>query len=179
MKFIIAFAFFFALSCSQKQTIPPVKLQTLEGKQLSLKELKGKKVVIYVWSRTCVGHAKDLKLLNEISKKRKDLYVLSYAVAMVKEDVIKSYKEIGIKPDFITVLDPEVKFNEYYRIVFLPSTFIFDEKGVFIGSYPGLPQDKLSSLRSSPSSSFSFSFRSSDSLTSISSPTKSQPFVKG
>ncbi len=179
MKVIIALALFFALSCSEKQTIPPIELHTLEGRRLSLKELKGKKVVIYVWSRTCAGHSKDLRLLDEISKNRKDIYVVSYAVAMVKEDVIKSYKEIGIQPKFITVLDPEVKFNEYYKIVFLPSTFIFDERGKFVGSYPGLPQDKLSSLRSSPSNSFNFSFKSSDFPISISFPTKSQPLVKG
>jgi len=179
VKVIIAIALFLALSCGERQSIPPIIVKTLEGKKLSLKELRGKKVVIYVWSRTCVGHAKDLKLLNEISKSRKDLYVISYAVAMVKEDVIKSYKEIGIKPEFITLLDPEVRFNEYYKIVFLPSTFIFDEKGMFLGSYPGLPQDKLSSLRSSLSSSINFSSKLSDSPIFISFPTKSQPFVKG
>ncbi len=179
MILVFVFLTLFLFSCNQRELIPPITVQTIDDGKLNLRSLKGKKVVLYVWSKTCVGHSKDLKLLDQISKERKDLYVISYAVAMVKEDVIKSYKEIDIEPSFITALDPEVKLNDYYRIVFLPSTFIFDERGMLIGSYPGLPGDILSSLRSSSSSSFLFSSRSSPSSTLISFPTRIQPFVKG
>jgi len=158
LSVFLAFLIAFLLSCTQRDSIPPLKLQTLEGKELYLRDLKGKKVVI---------------------KERKDLYVISYAVAMEKEDVLKSYKDLGISPNFRTVLDPEVKFNEYYRIVFLPSTFVFDERGRFINSYPGFPKDILSSLKSSSSNSFLFSSKLSSGLTSIGLPIKRRPFVKG
>ena len=167
------------VSCTQREVIPPLFLETLDGSKVSLNQFKGKKILIYVWSRTCAGHSEQLKLLNELSEKRKDLYIISYAVAMVREDVVKSYRDIGISPKFLTVLDPEVKFNEYYRIVFLPSTYLFDERGKFIKAYPGLPEDILSSLNSSSSNSLLFSSKMSSGLTLISLPTKSWAFVKG
>ena len=57
---------------------------------------------------------------------------------MEREDVIKSYKDIGIEPKFITLIDTEVRFNDPFPIPFLPSTYLFDEKGKLIKSYPGL-----------------------------------------
>jgi cytochrome oxidase Cu insertion factor (SCO1/SenC/PrrC family) len=167
------------VSCTQREVVPPLSLETLDGSKVSLNQFKGKKVVLYVWSRTCVGHSEQLKLLNELAEKRKDLYIISYAVAMVREDVVKSYRDIGISPKFITVLDPEVKFNEYYRIVFLPSTYLFDEKGRFIKVYPGLPKDIFSNLNSSSSNSFLLSSIESSGLTLISLPAKNWAFVKG
>jgi hypothetical protein len=167
------------VSCTQREVIPPLSLETLDGGKVSLNQFKGKKLILYVWSRTCAGHSEQLKLLNELSEKRKDFYVISYAVAMVREDVVKSYRDIGISPKFLTVLDPEVKFNEYYRIVFLPSTYLFDERGRFIKAYPGLPKDIFSSLNSSSSNSLLFSSKVSSGLTLISLPAKNWAFVKG
>lgn len=167
------------VSCTQREVIPPLSLETLDGSKVSLNQLKGKKLILYVWSRTCAGHSEQLKLLNELSEKRKDLYIISYAVAMVREDVVKSYRDIGISPKFLTVLDPEVKFNEYYRIVFLPSTYLFDERGKLIKVYPGLPKDIFSSLNSSSSNSLLFSSKVSSGLTLISLPAKNWAFVKG
>jgi len=167
------------VSCTQREVIPPLSLETLDGSKVSLNQFKGKKIILYVWSRTCAGHSEQLKLLNELSEKRKDLYIISYAVAMLQEDMIKSYRDIGISPKFLTVLDPEVKFNEYYRIVFLTSTYLFDERGRFTKAYPGLPKDLLSSVNSSSSNSLLLSSKVSSGFTFISLPTKSWAFVKG
>ncbi len=175
----VLFLLFLLISCSERDRIPPLSLETLDGGKVSLRQFKGKKVVLYVWSRSCAGHSEQLKLLNALSEKEKNLYIVSYAVAMVKEDVIKSYREIGIEPKFLTLLDPEVKFNDYYRILFLPSTYFFDERGKFIKAYPGLPEDIISSLKSSSSNSLFFSSGSSSGPTFISLPTKSWALVKG
>jgi len=179
LRLIGLFLILLFVSCTQREVIPPLSLETLDGSKVSLNQLKGKKVVLYVWSRTCAGHSEQLKLLNELSEKRKDLYIISYAIAMVREDVIKSYRDIGISPKFLTVLDPEVKFNEYYRIVFLPSTYLFDERGRFIRAYPGLPEAIFSNLNSSSSNSLLLSSIASSGPTLISLPAKNWAFVKG
>ncbi len=95
-------------------------------------------MLLYVWSRTCAGHSEHLKELNKLVESKRDYLIISYAVAMEPEDVKRSYKELGIKPRFLTLVDPAVKFNDYYPITFLPSTYIFDEKGRFVRSAPGL-----------------------------------------
>ncbi|MEM2696178.1 MAG: TlpA disulfide reductase family protein, partial [Thermoproteota archaeon] len=123
--------------CS-KETLPKIQVRTLEGKEVYLSDYKGQKILIYVWSRTCVGHSEHLRRLNDLQEKKKYYLIISYAVAMEPEDVKRSYKELGIKPRFLTLVDTAVKFNDYYPITFLPSTYIFDEKGRFVRSAPGL-----------------------------------------
>lgn len=120
--------------------MPPIKVKTLEGKDFYLPELRGTKTLVYVWSRTCAGHSRDLKLLNSIQEKG-TYKVVSYAVAMEPKDVMASYQELGIKPKFLTLVDTEVRFNEYFSITFLPSTYLFDQKGRLTGSYAGLPEE--------------------------------------
>ncbi|MCS7083863.1 MAG: TlpA family protein disulfide reductase [Aquificaceae bacterium] len=130
-------ALLWLFSC--KNALPRIKVKDLSGAELYLSSLKGKPVILYVWSRTCVGHERHLKELQRIAIERKDLYVVSYAVAMEVKDVQNSYKEMGIKnPSFITLVDTPVRLNEFYTIEFLPSTFVFDSSGKLIGVKPGL-----------------------------------------
>lgn len=136
-KYLLLLLSLLFISCS-KDTLPKIEVKTIEGKKVYLSDYKGKKVLLYVWSRTCAGHSKDLGKLNQITEERKDYTIISYAIAMEKEDVIKSYKDIGIEPKFITLIDTEVRFNDHFPITFLPSTYLFDEKGKLIKSYPGL-----------------------------------------
>lgn len=127
------------LSCSSKDTLPDITVKDMKGKEVKLSSYKGKKTIIYVWSRTCAGHTKDLKKLSGLVNKHPDYRIISYAVAMDIKDVQQSYQQIGIKPNFITLIDPSVKFNDYFPITFLPSTYLFDSKGKLIASYAGLP----------------------------------------
>jgi peroxiredoxin len=135
--FKLFFALLLLFSCTQ-DSLPRIKVKELGGRSLYLTELKGKKTLIYVWSRTCAGHSKDLRELNKMVGERRDYRIVSYAVAMEEEDVKKSYKELGIEPKFITLVDTEVKLGEYFPITFLPSTYLFDERGRLVKSVPGL-----------------------------------------
>jgi peroxiredoxin len=121
-----------------RESLPSITVRDLEGREHNLREYKGKKLILYVWSRTCAGHSRDLRLLNEIVDKKGEYTVISYAVAMEPEDVRKSYEELGIKPRFITLIDTGVRFNDYIPITFLPSTYLFDRDGRLIKSSPGL-----------------------------------------
>ncbi|MFN3976678.1 MAG: TlpA family protein disulfide reductase [Aquificaceae bacterium] len=136
-KNLLLFLSLLLLSCSG-DTLPKIEVKTLEGKRVYLSDYRGKKVLLYVWSRTCAGHSKDLGRLNQLTEEKRDYTIISYAVAMDVQDVISSYKELKLEPRFITLVDTEVRLNDSFPITFLPSTYIFDEKGRFIRSYPGL-----------------------------------------
>lgn len=136
-KNLLLFLSLLLLSCSG-DTLPKIEVKTLEGKRVYLSDYRGKKVLLYVWSRTCAGHSKDLGRLNQLTEEKRDYTIISYAVAMDIQDVISSYKELKLEPRFITLVDTEVRLNDSFPITFLPSTYIFDEKGRFIRSYPGL-----------------------------------------
>lgn len=127
----------FLISCTG-ESLPKIQVRTIDGKSVYLSDYKGKRILLYVWSKTCAGHSKDLKELSRLVEEKKDYLIISYAVAMEPKDVVDSYKDLNINPRFLTLVDTEVKFNDYFPITFLPSTFVFDEKGKFIKSSPGL-----------------------------------------
>ncbi len=127
-------------SCAPKQELPPIKVRDLEGKKVRLDSLRGKKTLLYVWSRTCAGHSKDLKRLNLLVQERRDYRIVSYAIAMEPQDVKASYGELKIDPHFMTLVDTPVAFNDHFPIVYLPSTYLFDERGRLIKTFYGLPE---------------------------------------
>ena len=139
MRIFFLLLFFFLVSCSSKDSIPDIQVKDLEGRNTRLTTFKGKPLVLYVWSKTCAGHAEDLKRLNRLLEEYKDYQIISYAIAMEPQDVKKSYEELKIVPNFKTLVDTSVEFNRYYPIVYLPSTYLFDEKGRFVKSFYGLP----------------------------------------
>ncbi|ADC89182.1 alkyl hydroperoxide reductase/ Thiol specific antioxidant/ Mal allergen [Thermocrinis albus DSM 14484] len=143
MKRLWVLFLLFLWACSPKDSLPPVKVLDLKGRQVNLDSFRGRPVILYVWSRTCAGHATQLSLLHELAQRRKDLTVISYAIAMDPAAVSQSYLSLGLKPSFITLVDPEVKISEYYTITFLPSTFFFDERGRLVKIYAGLPYDSF------------------------------------
>jgi peroxiredoxin len=130
---------FLLLSCSSKDMLPDISVKNLKGEEVKLSSYKGQKTLIYVWSRTCAGHTKDLKKLSMLVNQYPYYRIISYAVAMDVKDVEQSYQQIGINPNFVTLVDPSVKFNDYFPITFLPSTYLFDSKGKLVASYAGLP----------------------------------------
>ncbi|MCS7170793.1 MAG: TlpA family protein disulfide reductase [Aquificaceae bacterium] len=125
------------LSCGDEK-LPKIPVKTLDNKTVYLSDYRGKDVLLYVWSRTCAGHTKDLKKLTQIAEAKKDYTIISYAVAMETQDVVRSYKELGIDGGFVTLVDTGVRLNDHIPITFLPSTYLFDKRGRFLRAYPGL-----------------------------------------
>ncbi len=128
-------------SCSAKDTLPNISVKDLSGREVELGSYRGKKTILYVWSRTCAGHTKDLIKLGKLVQEYPNYTIVSYAIAMDTRDVIESYKQLGITPNFTTLVDTSVKFNDYFPITFLPSTYIFDKSGKLLASYAGLPDN--------------------------------------
>ncbi len=131
---------FLTFSCQNIPTLPDITVRDIKGEKVKLIQYKGKKTIIYVWSRTCAGHTKDLKSLNRLVEEHPSYSIISYAVAMDVKDVIVSYRDLSIKPRFETLVDTSVEFNNYFPITFLPSTYVFDKDGKLLASYAGLPR---------------------------------------
>lgn len=118
---------FLFISCGGDR-LPKVPVRTIDDRKVYLSDYRGKPVLLYVWSRTCVGHSNDLKKLSQISEERPDYRVISYAVAMTPQEVLQNYRQLGIRDNFLTLVDTEVRLNDHLPINFLPSTFIFDRR---------------------------------------------------
>ena len=76
----IAGALIYALM--EKPSAPPSTFTTLEGKSLSLEQLRGKVVLVNFWATSCPGCVKEMPGLIETYQQYKDRGFVVVAVAM-------------------------------------------------------------------------------------------------
>lgn len=144
---VLAFLFIFLASCSE--SVYDLKFKDLSGKEVSLYKYRGKKLVVYVWSGTCIGHTEDLKRLVEIYPElKKESELISIAVMMDTEDAEEVLKANGIEPNYPVLADPKGVFADKVTLIFLPATIIFDETGNMVENFPRLPENLISLISS-------------------------------
>ncbi len=134
--------FIFIVSCG-RDTIYEITFIDLKGREVRITR-EEKPLLIYVWTGTCIGHQEDIRTINryfsELSKKYR---IVSLAVFMKPKDVKEFLKENKITPEFILLADPEGKIADLVKLVFLPTTLIFDESGKLLKSFPRFPLKKI------------------------------------
>ncbi len=148
MRSLLVAVLLLLLSCSG-DSIYKLKVRDLSGREVSLESYRGKPLIVYVWSGTCIGHTEDLKRLVKIYPKLgKDVSLISIAIMMDESDVKEVLRKNGIKPNFPVYADPRGEFSEKVTLIFLPATIKIDERGNVRGNYPKLPQDLISLIPS-------------------------------
>jgi peroxiredoxin len=113
------------------------KLKDLNGKDVSLSDFKGKKVLLNFWAswcRPCLSEMPDIqKLYNET--KDSDLVIL--AVNLGEDKVtVKSFTDIN-KYNFTVLLDLEESAGRQYNIAAIPTTFFIDKEGNIVSTVKG------------------------------------------
>ncbi|MCB2289273.1 TlpA family protein disulfide reductase [Clostridium sp. CS001] len=113
------------------------KLKDLNGKDVSLSDFKGKKVMLNFWAswcRPCMSEMPDIqKLYNET--KDSDLVILAVNLSEDKATV-KSFADIN-KYNFTILLDSEENVGRQYTITAIPTTFFIDKEGNIISTVKG------------------------------------------
>lgn len=146
MRFLV-FLLLFIISCQAERTIYNINFVDLKGNPARMEKPVNKKLLLYVWTGTCTGHTDDIKVINENYEKLSQKYeVVSLAVFMTPQDVLKVLKDYGIKPKFKVLVDPKGNITELVKLVFLPSTMIFNEEGELVKEYPRFPLKELISF---------------------------------
>ena len=162
IRVLLFFIFLILFSCKEK-TIYDLTFLDLSGKAVRISS-KGKKLLLYVWSGTCIGHTEDLKVLNsEYEKLTKDYHVVSVAVFMTPEGVKEFVQKVKIKPRFPILADPKGNLTEIERLIFLPATLIFTPEGKLLNNYPRFPLQRLISFVESDDLGFCY-YKSLDSF---------------
>ena len=103
-------------------------LADLNGKDWTLKDLRGKVVLVNFWaswSRPCQQEMLDLEGLYQWFKKQ-DLVIL--AISSEKRDQVANFVKVQ-KITFPVLLDPEQKVAQLYKIAGVPKSFVYDRKG--------------------------------------------------
>ncbi|NMH70068.1 TlpA family protein disulfide reductase [Bacillus sp. RO3] len=104
------------------------KLETLEGKSITLSDLKGKKVILNFWATWCPPCKEEMPIMQQFHEQYgTDVKIL--AVNIDPQYNVKEYqKAMGLT--FPILLDKDDKINNAYDILTVPTTFVINEKGI-------------------------------------------------
>lgn len=107
---------------------PEFTLKNLNGEEVSLKDYKGKKVMLNFWATWCPPCKAEMPAMQQLySQKPADLEILAINLDP-QNDVSGFVNSNGL--DFPVLLDQSGSTQQLYSIISIPTTFLIDEKGV-------------------------------------------------
>lgn len=128
---ILALLLFLGLNLSNKPQAPAVTFTTIEGKKISMTDLKGKVVLINFWATDCPGCIKEMpdliKTYNDY--KTKGFEIISVAMPYDPPAQVLNYTRQKSLP-FPVMHDGLSEITQAFGGVNLtPTAFIFDKQG--------------------------------------------------
>jgi len=118
---------------------PDFELQTLDGKNLKLSDLRGKAVLLNFWATYCGPCKIEMPWFVELQKEYGPQGFQIVGVAMddaSNEDIAKFAKEMGV--NYPILLGTESVGQSYGGVNALPTTFFLDRDGKLIAREFGL-----------------------------------------
>jgi thiol-disulfide isomerase/thioredoxin len=128
------------------EAAPDFKLQTLDGKPLTLSNFSGKVVLLNFWATWCGPCRMEIPDLIELQKEYKDsLQIVSLLVDVDDvEDARKFVEGAGFNYP-VAVATPEVRM-QFGGITALPTLFVLDTQGRIVQKHVGLSDPRLYEL---------------------------------
>lgn len=117
----------------------PFALEDLNGRLVTLGDLRGKIVFLNVWATWC-GPCREempsIETLYDDFKDNKDLVILAISQDTQGRSAVEPYVEKN-GYHFEVLLDPENKVGESYDVGGVPETFIIDRDGRIVAHHMG------------------------------------------
>ena len=128
---ILALLVFLGISLSNKSQAPDITFTTIEGKKISMADLKGKVVLVNFWATDCPGCIKEMpdlvKTYNDY--KTKGFEIISVAMPYDPPAQVLNYTRQKALP-FPVMHDGLSEITQAFGGVNLtPTAFIFDKQG--------------------------------------------------
>ncbi len=106
-------------------------LADLQGKTWSLRELKGKVVLVNFWATWCPPCRKEMPDLNMLYQRFKDQSFVILAISDEEADKVKPFiAERNIS--YPVMLDTGRKVNELFQVEGIPKSFVYDREGKLV-----------------------------------------------
>jgi peroxiredoxin len=106
-------------------------LTDLDGKQWTLKALRGKVVLVNFWATWCPPCRKEMPDLEALYNRFKDQDMVILAIS--DEDAAKVRPFVAERRiTYRILLDPGRKVNELFGVEGIPKTFIYDRSGTLV-----------------------------------------------
>lgn len=113
------------------------KLKDLNGKELSLSDLKGKKVFLNFWATWCPPCRAEMPEIEKLYQETKnsDLVIVAVDIGEPLSDV-KTFIDNN-KYNFKVLLDSDQSISEQYGISAIPTSFFIDKEGNIVSKTMG------------------------------------------
>ncbi|MFD1397110.1 thiol-disulfide oxidoreductase ResA [Kroppenstedtia eburnea] len=143
----VAFAIYKTVSDGEKQTVeegmeaPDFQLQTLDGKEMKLSELRGRAVLLNFWATWCEPCRDEMPAIQKVYEKHRDkgLVVVGVNIAESQLTVKGFVRQLDLS--FPILLDKERKVVDQYRIEPIPTSLFIDKDGKVVRIVKGQMDD--------------------------------------
>lgn len=113
------------------------KLKDLNGKEMSLSDLKGKKVFLNFWATWCPPCKAEMPEIQKLYEETKDSDVVIVAVEIGEPlDTVKSFIDSN-KYSFKVLLDSDQSVATKYNIASIPTSYFIDVDGNIVSKHVG------------------------------------------
>ena len=131
----------FAVSFASAQQLPDVKVETAQGKVVSIRSIaQGKPMIIAYWSIACKPCIQELNAINDaLADWRSEADFVVVAVSVDDARLKASAKAIASSRgwDFICVYDENQELKRAMNVSLTPQSFVVDAQGNIVESHSG------------------------------------------
>jgi cytochrome c biogenesis protein CcmG, thiol:disulfide interchange protein DsbE len=125
-------------------TAPDFTLDLLDGRQLTLSELRGHPVVLNLWASWWLPCRDEMPAIEKPYQHYKDSGLIVIGLNMTSQDSESDAKafvqELGLT--FPIALDHDGSIQSRYRLLGLPSTYFIDQSGIIRSIIVGGPMSE-------------------------------------
>jgi cytochrome c biogenesis protein CcmG, thiol:disulfide interchange protein DsbE len=108
---------------------PPITLKTLDGKQIDLRDLRGKVVILTFWATWCDPCREELPLLSRYAQEHAKQGLVVLGFSLDAPDQLNQVRAIASNLSFPVGLLGDPHVPGYGRIWHLPVSFTIDRNG--------------------------------------------------
>ena len=109
---------------------PPLHLETLDGNEINLKQLKNQVVLVNFWATWCPPCVHEMPSMQRLSEKMLgDPFVILGVNIAEPKPIVEKFLQSKVHVDFPVLLDKDGKVMRQWNVMAFPTTFVIDKHG--------------------------------------------------